>query len=87
MRQSSLQIWELLLLARNPKIPIQITCAECFTLMEYDADLLAAGVSIDEIRLSIHHPYPYAQGANRNLANGLKNLKARKILNPDHDWV
>jgi hypothetical protein len=76
MRQSSLQLWELLLLARNPKIPIHITCAECFTLIEYDADLLAAGVSIDEIRSSIHHHLSLCSGCESEFGQWLERLEA-----------
>ena len=82
MRQSSLQLWELLLLARNPKIPVQITCAECFTLIEYDADLLAAGVSIDEIRLSIHHHLSLCSGCESEFGQWLEKLEGTENSKP-----
>ena len=82
MRQSSLQLWELLLLARNPKIPVQITCAECFTLIEYDADLLAAGVSIEEIRSSIRHHLSLCSECETEFGQWLERLKAEEDLKP-----
>jgi hypothetical protein len=43
-------LWQLLLLAGGAEEPIQLTCAECFALLEYDAELLAEGAPFDKIR-------------------------------------
>ena len=82
MQQSSLQLWELLLLARNSKIPVQITCAECFTLIEYDADLLVAGVSIDEIRSSIRHHLSLCSGCESEFDQWLEKLEGAENSEP-----
>ncbi len=82
MQQSSLQLWELLLLARNPKIPVQITCAECFSLIEYDADLLAAGVSIDEIRSSIYRHLSLCSGCESEFGQWLERLDGEEDSKP-----
>jgi RNA polymerase subunit RPABC4/transcription elongation factor Spt4 len=43
-------LWQLLVLTRDPHAPVDLTCEECFALVEYDAGLLEAGVPLDEIR-------------------------------------
>ena len=48
-------LWQLLLLTRDSKKSIHLTCEECFGLLEFDADLLTAGVSLDEIIPSVSH--------------------------------
>ena len=42
-------LWQLLLLSRDSTKPVHLTCEECFVLLEYDTDLLAAGATFDEI--------------------------------------
>ena len=55
MSKVSRPLWQLLLLTNAPKIPVQLTCDECFTLLEYDAELLVGGAAIDEIRPAINY--------------------------------
>jgi hypothetical protein len=43
MEQGTSQLWELLLLARSTTGPNRFTCAECFAVLEHDAD--ARGVN------------------------------------------
>jgi hypothetical protein len=78
MWQSPSQLWELLLLARNPKIPVHITCAECFALLEHDADSLAAGVSIDEIRSSIHQHLSLCSECESQFGQWLERLEGEE---------
>jgi hypothetical protein len=52
MDQPTRPLWRLLFLTRDSKDFIQLTCEECFTLLEYDADLLVAGATLEEM-----HPY------------------------------
>ncbi len=82
MGQRTSQLWELLLLARNPKIPIQISCAECFSLLEYDADLLAAGVSIDEIHSSIRHHLSLCSRCESEFGQWLESLEGEEDSKP-----
>ena len=42
-------LWELLILSRDQEKPAALNCEECMLLMEYDADLLSAGASQEEI--------------------------------------
>jgi hypothetical protein len=55
MDNVSRPLWRLLVLTSEPEKAIQLTCAECFALLEYDADLLAAGAALDEIRPAVIH--------------------------------
>jgi hypothetical protein len=48
-------LWQLLLLTNTPEAPIQLTCEECFSLLEYDVELLVGGAAIDEIRPAVSH--------------------------------
>jgi hypothetical protein len=50
MSEPSRSLWQLLLLTRDASMPVQLTCEECFALLEYDAELLTSGANIDEIR-------------------------------------
>lgn len=46
-------LWELLLLTHDASKPVKLTCEECFILLGYDADLLASGSSLEEIRPAV----------------------------------
>ncbi|MEA1976873.1 MAG: hypothetical protein U9N80_03135 [Chloroflexota bacterium] len=78
MGHSTSQLWELLLLARNPKIPIQMTCSECFSLLEYDADLLAAGVPVGKLRSSIRHHLSLCSECESQFGQWLERLESEK---------
>lgn len=47
-------MWQLLMLTREIGKPAQLTCEECFALLEYDAEMLASGAVSDEIHLAIN---------------------------------
>jgi hypothetical protein len=47
--------WQLLLQTSTSKAPDQLTCEECFALLEYDAELLVGGAAIDEIRPAVSY--------------------------------
>ena len=55
MSEKSRPLWQLLLLTKTLNESVQLTCEECFTLLEYDAELLAGGVTLDEIRPAIRY--------------------------------
>ncbi len=82
MGQGTSQLWELLLLARNTKIPIHLTCAECFALIEHDADLLAAGASVDELHSSIRHHLSLCSGCQSEFGQWLERLDGEEDSKP-----
>jgi hypothetical protein len=55
MSKVSRPLWQLLLLTSASKASIQLTCEECFVLLEYDAELLASGAALDEIRPAVSY--------------------------------
>ncbi len=55
MSETSRSLWQLLLLTRDAGKPVQLTCEECFALLEYDAERLADGISPDKIRPAVSH--------------------------------
>ena len=55
MSEKSRPLWQLLLLTNASNVSVQLTCEECFTLLEYDAELLAGGVALHEIRPAIRY--------------------------------
>jgi hypothetical protein len=42
-------LWQLLILAKDGKQTVSINCDECLLLIQYDADLLAAGEADDQV--------------------------------------
>jgi predicted anti-sigma-YlaC factor YlaD len=46
-------LWQLLMLIQQSKEDVDLTCNECFTLLEYDADLLVSGAEFSEINSSV----------------------------------
>jgi len=48
-------LWQLLLLTSDSKKFTDLSCEECFSLLEYDARLLATGATPDELHPSISH--------------------------------
>jgi len=55
MGKISRSLWQLLLLTSASKTPVRLSCEECFALLEYDAELLANGAALDEIRPAVNH--------------------------------
>jgi hypothetical protein len=53
MSEKSRPLWQLLLLTNASNVSVQLTCEECFTLFDCDAELLANGATLDEIRPAI----------------------------------
>jgi hypothetical protein len=53
MSEKPRPLWQLLLLTNAPNVSVQLTCEECFTLLNYDADLLAGGIALDKIRPAV----------------------------------
>ena len=50
---TSRPLWRLLALTIETEEPVELTCAECLALLEYDTDLLEAGAPLNQIRPSI----------------------------------
>jgi len=55
MSEASRSLWELLMLTRDAGTSAQLTCEECFVLLEYDAELLSNGAALDELHPAIRN--------------------------------
>ena len=55
MDKMSRPVWQLLMLTSDSKKSNDLTCEECFSLLEFDAHLLATGAIFDEIRPFVSH--------------------------------
>ena len=67
-------LWQLLLLARDSKEAIPLTCEECFGLLEYDAELLAAGANFAEIRAIVDRHLELCSSCKAQLGKWLEKL-------------
>jgi hypothetical protein len=54
VRKAGRPLWQLLLLTQDVKESAPLTCEECFTLLEYDIDLLLDGADLDKIRPAVY---------------------------------
>jgi hypothetical protein len=55
MSEKTRPLWQLLLLTNASNVSVQLTCEECFTLLDYDAELLTSGATQNEIRPAINY--------------------------------
>ncbi len=75
MDNVSRPLWRLLVLTSEPKKSVQLTCEECFALLEYDADLLAAGAALDEVRPAVIHHLSLCSACQAKFDSWLENLE------------
>jgi len=68
-------LWQLLLLTRDSKKPVHLTCEGCFALLEYDINLLAAGASFEEVQTIAHHHLSFCPECQPKFNAWLDNLE------------
>ena len=78
-------LWQLLLLTNESEGFVQFTCEECFTLLEYDADLLAVGADLDEIQSSVSRHLNLCTKCQTKFDDWLEYAKKRLDLQPDQN--
>lgn len=83
MDDSSRPLWQLLVLASESEEPVELTCAECFALLEYDADLLEAGALLEQIRPSVMHHLSLYSACRTHYDNWLTALKEKPNVHTD----
>ena len=71
----SRSLWQLLIETRNIKDNMQLTCDECYMLLEYDADLLVAGAHFDELKTAIRNHVALCSECQIELAARLEKLE------------
>lgn len=77
MDKTNRPLWNLLLIMDDMENTIQLTCDECIAILEYDANLLAAGVSIEKIRHSISHHLAHCTTCKIKYDKWLKDYEQR----------
>jgi len=75
MNKTPRPLWQLLLQTNVSKEVVQLTCEECFALLEYDAGLLAAGAVSDEIRSSVSYHLDLCEECQVKFDDWLEKLK------------
>jgi hypothetical protein len=75
-------LWQLLLLLRNPKGNVQLTCQECFELIAYDADLLAAGANLADLKEVVRRHLVLCSSCNTQFNEWLEKMEAPGIHHP-----
>jgi hypothetical protein len=71
----SYPLWQLLMLVNDHNKAVQFSCDECFALLEYDADLLAAGAETDQLRQVIGHHLALCSECRAEMNMRLKKLE------------
>jgi hypothetical protein len=70
MSEASRSLWQLLVLTCDASTSAQLTCEECFVLLEHDAELLSSGAALDELHPVIRNHLAFAQSARQRSMNG-----------------
>jgi hypothetical protein len=55
MSDTKFPLWQLLLLTADTEKSIELSCPDCFTLLDYDAGLLTNGGDLDDLLPVIKH--------------------------------
>ena len=72
-------MWQLLLLTRGAHMPVQLTCEECFALLDYDAEILANGTALEEIRPSVRRHLSLCSECRAKLDGWLDALETTQL--------
>jgi len=78
-------LWQLLLLTQNPGSDVHLDCEECFALLEYDADLLAAGAALDDIHRAVSRHLAICSACKTEFDDWQKNSRWLQSLQNDHE--
>ena len=76
-------LWQLLLLTQNPDSDVHLNCEECFALLEYDAELLAAGVALEDIRWAVSRHLAICSACTTEFDDWQKKLRWLQSLKND----
>lgn len=76
-------LWQLLLLTQNPESDVHLNCEECFVLLEYDAELLAAGVAPEDIRQAVSCHLAICSACKMEFNDWQEKLRRRQSLQND----
>ena len=72
-------IWKLLIVFSEPEQDGELTCDECFNIMEYLAGEAVRGIDMKILREAVHHHFEYCAGCHEHHLQRLEELEA--VLN------
>ena len=78
-------LWQLLLLLKDPRVKIDLSCDECYDLLMYDADLLASGVEIKALEKSIQRHLTTCAKCQKDVVKRGDEALERYIKNKDRE--
>ena len=55
MTDTKTPLWQLLMLTSDSEKAVELSCSDCFTLLDYDAGLLTSGGDLDDLMPVIKH--------------------------------
>ena len=55
MTNTKTPLWQLLMLTSDSEKAVELSCSDCFTLLDYDAGLLTSGGDLDDLLPVIKH--------------------------------
>jgi hypothetical protein len=74
MAKTDYTLWQLLLLTAGTDETIKLSCPECFTLLDYDAGLLASGGDLGDLLPVIKHHLSICSSCQAELNSWLDEL-------------
>ena len=75
MTDNEYPLWQLLLLTANPDKSIELSCSDCFTLLDYDAGLLSGDGDPGDLLPVIKHHLSICSRCQAELNTMLDELK------------
>jgi len=73
-------LWQLLLLTANLDKSIELSCSDCFTLLDYDAGLISAGGDLGDFLALIKHHLSICSKCQAEITTMLDELRENKKL-------
>ena len=68
-------LWQLLMIVNNPDEPVELSCGECFALLEYDAEQLIAGAKPEDLRPSVTQHLSLCSSCQSKMVGWLEELE------------
>jgi len=74
MAKTEYPLWKLLLLTADKEKSVEISCPDCFVLLDYDAGLLSSGGDLDDLLPVINHHLSICSSCQEELKSLLDEL-------------
>ena len=74
MADTEYPLWQLLLMTTGTEKPVELSCSDCFTLLDYDAGLLTSGGDLGDLLPVIKHHLSICSSCQAELKSWLDEL-------------